>query len=97
MNFIVKKVLAAPIISPIPDDIFTIIGNLTNLIQPVVILTFLGVLIYGGYIRMTAAGEPEKEARALQIITGAIVGFVIIVIAPILVNIVGQLLNVGTI
>lgn len=95
-ELILKKVYAdGTIVSPLPTDLFTIVGNLTNLIIPIVIITFLGILIYGGYLRMTAAGDPDQEAKSMQVITGAIVGFIIIVLAPVLVSLVRSLLQVS--
>ena len=47
------------------------------------ILSFLGVifiilLIYGGFLRMTAQGEPTKIKTSYGIITSAVVGVIII-------------------
>jgi hypothetical protein len=47
------------------------------------VLSFLGIifiilLLYGGFIRMTAQGSPEKIKHSTGIITSAIVGIIII-------------------
>ncbi len=49
-------------------------------------LGFLGILavaliIYGGYLYMTAAGMPEKIDKAKKLLTGAVIGLVIILSA----------------
>jgi hypothetical protein len=55
------------------------------------------VIIFGGYTRLTAAGDPEKEKKSMQIITAGIVGFLIIVLAPLIVGFIGTLLGVDSI
>jgi len=64
-----------------------------NLFRLAVALTLFGMLVYGGYTRMTAAGDPDKEKLSVQIIVSAIVGFIIIILAPDIINIVGGLIG----
>ncbi len=49
-------------------------------------IVFLAVIIYGGYLYMTAAGEPEKLKKAKRTIVTAVIGFVIILISYSLTN-----------
>jgi hypothetical protein len=51
-----------------------------------VALSFLGIIfliltIYGGFLWMTAAGNEEKIGTAKKILTGAIIGLIIVVAA----------------
>ncbi len=51
-----------------------------------VALSFLGVIflilmIYGGFLWMTAAGNDEQVGQAKKILTGAIIGLIIVVAA----------------
>lgn len=78
-------------------DVVGIINNFSALIRPIAILAFLAMIIYGGFTKLTAAGDADKEKQAMMIIQAAIVGFVIIVLAPLIVEVVGTLLNVQTI
>lgn len=87
---------AGDIQSPLTGSIEEVFSSLTGLIRPVVLITFLGVMIFGGYTRMTAAGNAEKEEKAVKIITGGIVGFILVALAPVIVSIVGQLINLPT-
>jgi hypothetical protein len=66
-----------------------------SLLQPVVVLVFVGMVLYGGWTYLTSQGEPDKIKQAKQIITAAIVGFAIIVIAPSIVQLVASLLGVN--
>jgi len=50
------------------------------------VLSFLGIIfiilmLYGGFIRMTAQGSPDKVKQSTGIITSAIVGIVIIFVS----------------
>lgn len=44
------------------------------------------MVIYGGYKYMTSAGNPETLAEAKDIITGAIVGLVLLILAALLLH-----------
>jgi len=50
------------------------------------LLSFLGVaavliIIYGGFLWMSAGGDPEKVGKAKKIITQAIIGLIIILLS----------------
>jgi len=75
-------------------DVFSILSSFTTFIQPLAIVALLGMLIYGGFVRLTAAGDPEKEKLSIQIIQAALIGFVIIVIAPLIVSAIGAILGI---
>jgi ABC-type multidrug transport system permease subunit len=77
----------------IPD----FIQALTNIIPGIIVLIFLLMLIYGGFTRMTAGGDPEKEEQSNKILTAAVVGFLIIALSPIIINILGRFLGVDLI
>jgi hypothetical protein len=71
-----------------------IINVLGGLIRPVVILVLIAMLMYGGWVRLTARDDAKKVESSSKIITAAIVGFAIIVLAPVIVRFVGSLLGV---
>ncbi len=79
---------------PIDTDLFGFIGNITKYIRPLIAVVFLFVIIYGGFTRMTATGDPEKEQKSMKILTAGIVGFIIIVLAPVIVKILAAFLGV---
>lgn len=72
-----------------------VVSALGNLIQPIFILTFLAMILYGAWVRLTSQGNAEKLTSSNKIITAAIVGFVLAVLAPSIVNIVTGLLGVS--
>ena len=78
-------------------DLIENVQKLTGLVRPIAIIALIGVIIYGGFTRLTAAGDPEKEKKSMQILTAGIVGFLIIVFAGVLVGFIGDLLGVENI
>jgi amino acid transporter len=63
-------------------------GDLIKIIFEVIryLLSFLGVaavliIIYGGFLWMSAGGDPEKVGKAKKIITQAIIGLIIILLS----------------
>lgn len=85
------------IVPPFAGDINDLISRVTFIIRPFVLITFLMMMIWGGYIRMTAAGNAEQEERSTKILTAAIIGFIIIAVAPILLSIAQQVIGIPTI
>lgn len=82
----------------VPTDI-TIIGlvrGALRILPTLILLVFLAVIIFGGYTKMTAAGDPDKEQKSMQILTAGIVGFVIIALAPLLINLLGRFLGIDS-
>jgi len=79
---------------PVEGDFLDFISRITKYIQPLIAVVFLFVIVYGGYTRMTATGDPEKEKKSMSIITAGIIGFLIIVLAPAIVNLITSLVGV---
>jgi len=71
-----------------------IINAATSLIRPVFIITFGAMVLYGGWVRLTSQGNPDKVKSSSQIIVAAIVGFAIAVFAPTIVDFAGKLLGI---
>lgn len=76
------------------DSLEEVINYFLGLIRPVIILVMVASIMYGGWIYLTAGSDDKKVGQARQIITAAIVGFIIIVLAPVIVQFVGSLLGV---
>jgi len=81
-------------LNPLFCDISSIISTLSAFILPVATLVFLTMLLYGGFVYLTAGGSDEKVALAKKILTYAVIGFIIIVVAPVIVGIIGALFGV---
>lgn len=59
----------------------TVVAGIISSVLALVGVALLGFLLYGGFLWMTAAGEDGKVKKARGVITDAIVGLVIIVLA----------------
>ena len=71
-----------------------VINRLGGVVRAVVVVTLIVVLIYGGWVRLTAQDNADAVARSTKIIVSAIIGFIIIVLAPVIVELVGSLIGV---
>lgn len=82
--------------NPVKFDTLEDIVNflLNNVLRQVVLLAFVGLLIYGGWVRMTAQDDVKKVESSQKIIVAAIIGFAIIVLAPVIVEFVGSIVGV---
>ncbi|MDQ7815136.1 MAG: pilin [Patescibacteria group bacterium] len=60
------------------SDLITIIGRIINIFLGFLGLIFLVLMLYAGYLWMTAAGDPEKVKKAQATIRNSIIGLVII-------------------
>ncbi|OGY44512.1 MAG: hypothetical protein A2729_01625 [Candidatus Buchananbacteria bacterium RIFCSPHIGHO2_01_FULL_39_14] len=58
-----------------------IIGNIINGFLSLLGMVFMGYIIYGGYLWLTARGEEEKIDKAKRIIRGSITGIIIVLAA----------------
>ena len=81
-------------VNPLFSDIGSIFSTLSAFILPVATLAFLAMIIFGGFTYLTAAGNADKEAMAKKILTYAVIGFIIILVAPVVVGIISALFGV---
>ncbi len=63
------------------SNIESMIGNIITVALSLLGVIFLVLMIYGGYMWMTAAGKEERVAAAQNIIRAAVIGLVIVVLA----------------
>lgn len=63
------------------SDVNVLIGKIITIAITFVGVIFLILLIYGGFIWMTARGDEAKVTNAQNILTAATIGLVIIVLA----------------
>ena len=75
------------------DTIGDLITKVSGVVTPLAVLGFIFTVIYAGFIRMTASGNAEKEAKSMKVAVGAAIGFAIIALAPLLVKLLSSLLN----
>ena len=72
------------------DEITTnIIQIATNIFTDITVASaylILGFVIYGGYLYMTAGGDPGKAATSRKVLTRAFIGLAIVLLANVIVN-----------
>lgn len=76
------------------ENIGELLSKLSAIVPPFAVLGFVASVIYAGFIRMTAAGNAEKESKSMKIAIAAAVGFAIIALAIPLVNLLSSFLGV---
>ena len=70
-------------------DLEVVIGNAIGTALSLVGLIFLVLMVYAGYLWMTARGEEEQVTKARKIIVGSLIGIVIVVSAYAITYLVG--------
>lgn len=73
-----------------------VIGSIIGYALSFIGIIFLCLLIYGGFLWMTSYGETQKVEKAKNLITGAVIGLVIIIAAYAITNFVIGALIGGT-
>ena len=88
---------AAAIVTPLSEefkDLPSIINWASKYILPFATLALIGIIIYAGFIRLTSAGNPEKEKQSMQTLTSGIVGFALILSASLIIGILGAMFGI---
>lgn len=80
-----------PVVFP---DLESVINFFLSLIRPIIVLALVATLMYGGWVYLNAKDDDAQVSKAKKILTAAVIGFIIIVLAPVIVQLVGSLLGV---
>ena len=56
-----------------------LVGMFINVFLSIIGIVFVALLIYGGFVYMTAAGEKERVTKGTNIIRQSVIGLVIVV------------------
>lgn len=59
--------------------IYTIVGNLINVVFGLIGILFLGLLLYAGFLYLTSMGETEPIGKAKKIFSSSIIGLLVTV------------------
>ena len=78
------------------DPIENVVGEVINSFLALIGVVILAIIIYGGGLWLTASGNDEKVGKAKKVITGGIIGLVIVFSAYILVNLTLSLLEAAS-
>ena len=68
------------------NDIWLVVANVTRMALAVAGLLAVVFIIYGGITYITSSGNPERTKQALTIITNAVVGLIIAIVASLIVS-----------
>lgn len=95
-GLLTTKVSAQTIVSnPVKfQTLSDVVNFLTSIVRPIVLVVFLVVIMLGGWNYMTDGGDGKKIGKAKTMIIAGILGFVIIALAPVVVELIGGLLGV---
>lgn len=63
----------------VPTDISVVVGNIIKTVLSLVGIIFLVLMVYAGYLWMTARGEDEQVSKAKEIIKSSIAGLFVVV------------------
>jgi uncharacterized membrane protein YwzB len=73
-----------------------LVGSLINVLLSVLGIVFVILMVYAGFLYMTASGEEDKVKKAKKLISQAVIGLIIIVAAYAISNFVFQQLAAAT-
>lgn len=77
-------------------DPSSVIGRFIGYILSFMGFLFLGLVIYGGFVWMTAQGNEEKIKKAKNVITSAVIGLVVVFASYAIANAVIEALTAAT-
>ncbi len=63
------------------NDLPTLIGNIIAVLLSVLGIIFVVLIVYAGFLYLTAQGEDEKVKKAKKLLSQAVIGLVIIIAA----------------
>jgi TRAP-type C4-dicarboxylate transport system permease small subunit len=64
-----------------PGSLFDIINRILPIVYSVAGIILFGLIIYGGFMWLTSAGDPDKVRKAVNTIVNAVIGVAIIIFA----------------
>lgn len=68
------------------EDILPIIIGIINIILGFLALLFIIMILYAGFLYLTAGGVPDKTKKALGIIKDSVIGVAIVILSGVFVN-----------
>ncbi len=77
------------------SDEYGLVKMIQNIAIPLSVICVVLLLIYGGYMLMSSRGDPDKLQEAKQVITNAIIGFVVILLCVAILVLLSNTFNLG--
>lgn len=84
-------------VGPAWQDFPTAVSTLSRWIRSLAVLIYLGMVLYAGYIRQTAGADPEKAKKSMQILMYSTTGFILIILAPLIINTIAAIFEIDLI
>jgi hypothetical protein len=75
-------------------DVGTLVSILLNNAIVIAGVIFLFLIILAGYNILSAAGNPQKMQQSMQIITSAIIGFILVIASYLIVKLIEVMFSV---
>lgn len=72
-----------------------LVKTIINIALPVSVICVVVLAIYGGYLLMTSQGNPDKLQEGREVITNAIIGFVVILLCVAILLLISNTLNLN--
>lgn len=76
-------------------DEYGLVEIVKNIAIPLSVICVVLLLIYGGYMLMSSKGDPDKLQEAKQVITNAIIGFIVILLCVAILILISNTLGLG--
>lgn|SRR5690606_31068811 len=84
-------------VGPAFQDFPTSVNTISRWIRSLAVLAYLGMILYAGYVRQTAGADPEKAKKSMQILMYSTTGFILIILAPIIVSTIAAIFEIDLI
>lgn len=85
---------AATIENPIEHETFdALLGAFTSWIVNIGLALAPLVIVYGGFLHITAAGNPEQASKGKKLILYAVIGLIVVLLAGSLIDIIKDIAN----
>lgn len=105
-NLIVKKAYAASLGDSLNNsitqlqngsvtDTSSLVQTVVNIAVPLSVICVIALAVYGGYILMTSQGNPDKLQEGKEVITNAVIGFIVIILCVAILLLISNTLGLG--
>lgn len=76
-------------------DEASLVQTIVNIAIPVSVICVVVLGVYGGYILMSSQGNPDKLQEGKEVITNAIIGFVVILVCTGILLLISNITGLG--
>jgi len=81
-------------VGPAFADFPTAVNTISRWVRSLAVLVYLGMVLYAGYTRQTAGADPEKAKKSMQILMYSTTGFILIILAPIVIQTIAAIFEI---